>query len=86
MVIQAFVHELAVKALDVAVLHWSARFDQDVANAMGLCPAHERSASDFGPVVGAHQVRVAAKQRRLISPVPRIAGSLRALQNDGSRS
>ena len=44
MVIQAFVPELAVKALDVAVLHWSARFDQDMANAMGLCPAHERSA------------------------------------------
>ena len=33
---------------------------------MGLCPAHERSAGEFGPVVGAHHIGVAEKQRRLI--------------------
>jgi hypothetical protein len=69
MVVQAFVPELVVKALDLAVLHWPARFDQDVANVMGLCPAHERSAGEFGSVVGAHHIWVAAKQRRLISQI-----------------
>jgi hypothetical protein len=34
MLVQALIAELAVEALDVAVLHRPARFDQDVANPM----------------------------------------------------
>lgn len=35
--VEAFVAELAVEAFDVTVLHGSARFDQQVLDAMPLC-------------------------------------------------
>ena len=45
--VQVFVAELAVEALDVSVLHGPAKLDPDVANAMRLwvvanqrCPIH----------------------------------------------
>src|SRR5665811_1980997 len=57
MLVQAFVPELAVKALDVTVLHRPARLDQDVANPMGLRPSHESAAGEFGSVVGSHRAR-----------------------------
>jgi hypothetical protein len=63
MAVQAFVPELAVEALDVAVLHWPAWLNQDVANAIGLCPALKRPAGKFRPVVGADHNRLAPKQR-----------------------
>ena len=62
-VIQMLVTELAVEALDVAVLHRASRLDQDVANAVGLHPGHERPAGELRAVVGAHGLRVATKQR-----------------------
>jgi hypothetical protein len=63
MVVQAFVPELAVEALDVAVLNWPAWLNQDVANAMGLCAAHKRPAGKFRPVIGTDHIRIAPKQR-----------------------
>jgi hypothetical protein len=63
MAVQAFVPELAVEALDLAVLHWPAWLNQDVANAMGLCPALKRPAGKFRPVVGTDHIWLAPKQR-----------------------
>ena len=39
--VQALVPELAVEALDVAVLHRSARLDEYVSDTMSLRPSHE---------------------------------------------
>lgn len=66
MLIQAFIPELAVEALDVAVLHRAARLNQNVTNAMGLRPGHESAAGEFRSVVGSHCVRMSAKYSRLI--------------------
>src|SRR3954471_1645206 len=64
--VQALVAELAVEALDVAVLHRPAGLDQDVPNAVPLRPRHEGAAGELRTVVGAHGRRVAAEPRRLI--------------------
>ena len=64
--VQALVAELAVEALDVAVLHRPARFDQDVADAMLVRPSHEGPAGELRAVVGANGQRVAPKARRLV--------------------
>lgn len=50
--VQVLIAELPVEALDVAVLHRAPRLDQDVANAMGLCPSHECPAGELRAVVG----------------------------------
>ncbi len=63
MLIEVLVTELAVEALDVAVLHGSPGLDQDVANAVGLCPRREYRAGELGAIVCAHCQRVAAKAR-----------------------
>ena len=64
--VQALVPELAVEALDVAVLHGPSRLDQDVTDAMGLRPAHEGATGELRAVVGAHSQRVASEHGRLI--------------------
>jgi hypothetical protein len=66
MLVQAFVPELAVETLDVAVLHGATRLNQNVTYSMGLRPGHECVAGEFGPVVGSHRVRMPAKLGRLI--------------------
>ena len=66
MVIQAFVPKLAVEALDVAVLHRSARLNEDVANPVGLCPCHESPAGELWAIVGTHRNRIATEQGRPI--------------------
>lgn len=45
--VQVLVPELAVEALDLAILHGAPRLDQDVANAMRLRPGHEGSAGEL---------------------------------------
>ena len=64
--VQVFVPKLAVEALDEAVLHRAARFDQDVANPMGLRPSDEIAVRLIGFVVGLHGARMPAKQGRSI--------------------
>src|SRR6185312_9920345 len=66
LLVQVLVPELAVEALDVAVLHGPAWLDQDVANAMGIGPPHEGSAGELRAVVGTHGLRVAAEGGRAI--------------------
>lgn len=44
MLVEALVAELAVEAFDVAVLRRAARFDQDVLDALPLCPGDEGAA------------------------------------------
>ena len=53
--VRVLVTELAVEALDVAVLHRTPRLDQDVANAVCLRPGHEGPAGELRAVVGAHR-------------------------------
>ena len=50
-VIQAFVSELAVEALDAAVLHRSARLDQEVSNSVELRLSHEPLLANSGPLL-----------------------------------
>ena len=64
--VQALVAELAVEALDVAVLHGPPGLDQDMADTVLVRPGHEGSAGEFRAVVGANGQRVAPKARRLI--------------------
>src|SRR4051812_37248894 len=64
--VQAFVAELAVEALDVAVLHWPSRLDQNVPNAVCLRPRHESPTGELGAVVGANGHWIAAEPRRLV--------------------
>lgn len=58
--VQALVAELAVEALDVAVLHRSSLLDQDIPHAMGLRLGDEGAAGELRPLVGTHRGRVAA--------------------------
>ena len=82
MLVQAFVPELAVEALDVAVLHRPARLYQDVANPMGLCPCHEGTAGEFRPIVSTHRIRIAAKQGRPIQQPGHILAANAVVGND----
>ena len=52
--VEALITELAVEALDVAVLRRTARLDQDVFDAMPLRPGDERAAGELGAIVRAH--------------------------------
>jgi len=61
-IVQALVPELAVEALDVAVLHRPPRLDQDVAHTVALRPGHERSAGELRPVVGSHRALIALEE------------------------
>ena len=64
--IQALITKRAVKALDVVVLRWAARLDQDVLDTVLLCPCHECPASELRPVVSSDRLGVAPKRRRPI--------------------
>ena len=55
MLVQAFVPKIAVETFNVAVLHWAARLNQDVANPVSLSPRHECATGEFGSVVGSHR-------------------------------
>ncbi len=66
MLVQAFVPELAVETLNVAVLHRAPRLNENVADAVGLRPCHESAAGEFGAVVGSHRARMSTKQSRPI--------------------
>lgn len=66
MLVQAFVAEFAIEALDVTVLHGSSWLDQEMANAMLLRPGHERPTGEFRAVVGTHRQRVATEGGSLI--------------------
>ena len=59
--IQAFITKRAVKALDVGVLRWAARLDQDVLDTVLLCPCHKCPASELRPVVSSDSLGIAAK-------------------------
>ena len=66
LLVQALVPELAVEALDVAVLHGPARLDQDVAYTMAVGPGRKGPTGELRAVVGAHGQRVAAEGGRAI--------------------
>ena len=48
--IEVLIPELAVETLDIAVLHWAPRLNQNVTNAMRLRPRHEHSAGELRSV------------------------------------
>jgi hypothetical protein len=50
LLVQVFISELAVEALDVAVLRGPAWLDQDVADAVGVGPCHEGLLVNSGPL------------------------------------
>ena len=60
--VQALVPKRAVKALDLCVLSRTAWLNQDVLDAVLLCPSHECSASELRPVVSSDSFWVAPKQ------------------------
>jgi hypothetical protein len=66
LLIQAFVSELSIETLDVAVLHGSARLNQNVANAMQSGPSQEGAACEFRTVICANCNWVASKYCSLI--------------------
>ena len=57
--IEVFIPKLAVETLDIAVLHWATRLNQDMTNAMCLCPCHEHPAGELRAVVGSHHIWIA---------------------------
>lgn len=64
--VEALIAELAIEAFDIAVLHGSARFDQQVLDAVMLRPGNEGTAGELWAVVGAHGVGITAKTGRLV--------------------
>ena len=66
LLVQAFISELAVKALDVAVLHRPARLGQDVPHAMCCGPSHEGPTCELWTVVCSHGQWVASEGGRLV--------------------
>ena len=64
--VQTFVPERAIEALNVCVLSRTAWLNQDVLDAVLLCPSHEYSASELWPVVSPDSLGVAPKRRRPI--------------------
>ena len=64
--VQTFIPESAIKALDVGVLSRTAWLDQDVLDAVLLGPCHECPASELWSVVSSHGLGVAPKRRRPI--------------------
>ena len=66
LLIQAFVSELSIETLDVAVLHRPARLNQNVANAMQSGSSQEGAACDFRTVICANCNWVASKNCSLI--------------------
>ena len=66
MLVEALVAKLAVEAFDVAVLHRTTRFDEQVFDAVLLRPCHEGTAGELRPIVSAHCFGVTAKARRLV--------------------
>ena len=64
--VQTFIPEPAIEALDVCVLSRTAWLNQDVLDAVLLCPNHECSARELRPVVSSDRLGVAPKRRRPI--------------------
>lgn len=64
--VEALVAEFAVEALNKAVLHGTARRDQQVLDAVLLRPGDEGPAGELRAVVGAHRPPVAAEPGSLI--------------------
>ena len=64
--VQTFIPERAVKALDICVLRWAAKLDQNVLDTVLLCPSHKCPASELQPVVSSDRHGVAPKRRRPI--------------------
>jgi len=61
LLIQSFVPELSIDTLDVTLLHWPARLNQNVANAMQSGPSQEGAACEFRTVICANCNWVASK-------------------------
>jgi hypothetical protein len=66
LLVEAFVAEFAVEALDISVLRRAARFIQQVLDAMVRRPRHKGPAGEFRPLIRADRFRVALMQRRSI--------------------
>ena len=64
--IQVLITKRTVKALDVVVLRWAARLNQDVLDTVLLCSCHKCPASELRPVVSSDRLGVAAKHGRPI--------------------
>jgi hypothetical protein len=64
--VEMLIAELAVETLDVAVLHGPARLNQEMADAILLCPGHEDAAGELRAVVGAYGQRATPKARSLL--------------------
>lgn len=64
--IEALVAELAVEALDVAVLHGTPWLDENVADMVLLGPGDEGPAGELRAVIGSDRGRVAPESRCLV--------------------
>ena len=62
--IQTLIAQGSVDAFDVGVLRGAARLDQDVFDAVLLCPGHKCPASEFRSVVGPDLFWVVTKRSR----------------------
>ncbi len=68
-VIEALVAELAIEALNVAILHRLAGFNQVMFDAVGLAPANKGTACEFWSIVGSHRLGITSEQGRLVKDV-----------------
>ena len=60
--VEAFISERAVEALDVGILSRTTGLDQDVFDAVFLCPRHGGPTSELRSVVGSDRPGVAPKR------------------------
>ena len=66
LLIQAFVSELTIEALDVTVLHGPARLNKNMANAVQSGPSQEGAACEFRTVICANCKWIVSKYCSLI--------------------
>lgn len=64
--VEAFVTQLAIEALDVVVVRWPARLYQQIFDVMPLSPGDEGTVGELGPIVGSYRAGITAEAGRPI--------------------
>lgn len=62
--IEEYILELSGEIFEIAVLHWTPQFNQNVTDAIHLRPRHEHSAGELWYIIRAYRIRIAPEHCR----------------------
>ena len=82
MLVEAFVAELAVEALDVAVLRGAARFDQEVFDTVLLRPGDEDATGELGSVVRTNRAWITTEAGSLVEQTHHVGAADAMIHGD----